>query len=397
VTLTSADVLHVRGNTPYGGIAGVSRITQHRDPLGAQLAAQRFEGAYFRNGARPDVAIMFPQGITQEQGNLWTDNWNAKLQGPDNAGKAIPMGGGATIEAIPMNMRDAQFIESKRYGVEEVARIMDVHPLLLEDTTNIAAGLLAEALDYFVAVQFTPRLRRVEQALRSDPDLFRPDSGLYPLFKASDLSFASAATRATVQHQKIQDGSLLPDEVRAEDGRPPLPDGLGMIPQVTPVGGAPNPLASKADDDDAEGEGEGRSSVRVPSVELRVEQDMEPLARELGSAFSSVSDVLVRLASVAADIQNRAVAVDEQREQRELAMMKSAEARDASHARALERMASPNVTVNVEPTPVTVENVVNVPTVPVQLSIELPPEREKTIVVERNQNGLIKSATVTEG
>lgn len=243
LTLTSADVFHVRGHTVWGGIAGVSRIAQHRDPVGSQLAAQRFEGAFFRNNARPDFVMTFPQGVTVEQGREWKDSWDASMAGPDNAGQARAVGGGATVTPVPVSMHDAQFLESKRYGVEEVGRIMDVHPLLLDDTQNIAPGLLAEALDYFVPIQFVPRVRRVEQAMRADGDLFRAGTKSYPLFKVGDLSFASAKTRATVQHQKIQDGSLLPDEVRAEDGRSPLPDGLGMIPQVVPVGGMANPVA----------------------------------------------------------------------------------------------------------------------------------------------------------
>jgi hypothetical protein len=44
-----------------------------------------------------------------------------------------------------------------------------------------------------------------------------------------------------VQHFRIQNGSELVDEARADNGRPPLPNGAGQIPQITPVGGAPNP------------------------------------------------------------------------------------------------------------------------------------------------------------
>ncbi len=237
-SLDAADIIHIRGQTINGGPFGVSRIMQHRDPLGAQLAAQRFEGSYFRNSARPDVAVIFPQGVTQEQGNLWTDNWNTKFQGPDNAVKAVPLGGGATIQPIPINMRDAQFIESRQLGVADVARIVDVEAELLG-----AEGLARTtdmAMDRFLAFQLPPRLARITSALKADPD-FRWAS-LYPEFMHIDpMVFASPVTRAAVQHQQVQTGTLLVDEARADNGRSPLPDGVGQIPQVTPVGGAPNP------------------------------------------------------------------------------------------------------------------------------------------------------------
>lgn len=240
-TLTSADVLHIRGHTPFGGPVGVSRIWQHRDPMGAMLAAQKFEGAFFRNHARPDIAIIYPQGVTQEQGREWTDVWNAQFAGPDNAGKAVPMGGGADLRTIPVSLADAQFLEQKRYGVEEVGRIMDVHPVLLGDLASLKPGIEQEALDHFLSLQMRPRLRRVEAAFAADADLFPARSKAYPQFRVSDLMFANAAQVAAVQHSQIQDGTLLVDEARAELGRPPLPDGLGMVPQITPVGGAPNP------------------------------------------------------------------------------------------------------------------------------------------------------------
>jgi HK97 family phage portal protein len=236
----AADIIHIRGHTIDGGPFGVSRIMQHRDPLGAQLAAQRFEGAYFRNSARPDVAVMFPQGITQEQGNLWTDNWNSKFAGPDNAGKAVPMGGGATIQPIEVNMRDAQFIESRQLGIGDVARMMDVEEVLLGSSASEQND--DQAMDRFLAFQLPPRLSRISSAFKADADLFSAGSALYPEFKHVDpMVFASPTTRAEVQHKQIQSGTLLPDEARADNGRPPLPDGVGQIPQVTPVGGAPNP------------------------------------------------------------------------------------------------------------------------------------------------------------
>lgn len=237
-TLTTSDALHVRGHSPYGGPVGVSRIWQHRDPAGAMLAAQRFEGAFFRNNARPDIAVIFPQGVTKEQANQWRDEWATEYGGGDNAGRPLPIGGGATIQPIPMSMADAQFLETKKYGVEEGSRIIDVDAEMLGAV--VPRPNKAESLDFFLRVQMTPRLRRIELAFRADTDLFPAASPLYPQFEIHDLMFLDAVRRAQVQHEQIQDGTLLPDEARAENGRPPLPDGLGMIPQVTPVGGAPN-------------------------------------------------------------------------------------------------------------------------------------------------------------
>lgn len=249
--LTSADVLHIRGQTVGGGAFGVSRISQHADPIGSMQAAQTFEGAHFRNTARPDVAILFPQGVSREQAREWKDYWDSNYGGPENAGQAVPLGGGATIEAIPVSLRDLQWVENKNLTIEDVGRIMDVDSALLGAPED--GDVRKSALELFLRLQLTPRLKRIERALKADTDLFPVGSALYPEFEVPSLMYADPLTRAQVQHQQIQNGSLLVDEARADNGRPPLPDGMGQIPQVVPVGGAPNPTPlPPAEDDDTE-------------------------------------------------------------------------------------------------------------------------------------------------
>jgi len=388
--LDASSVLHVRGQTVGGGPFGVSRFNQHRDPLGSMLAAQKFEGSYFRNHARPDIALIFPEQVTQEQAREWRDFWTAQYGGAANAGQAIPLGGGADIKPIPLNMRDAQFIEAKGMNVEDVGRIMDVDPTLLG--ASIQGDDKTKALDLFLRVQFIWRLKRIERGLRADTDLFTVDDSLYPLFAISEMIFADALTRAQVNHYRIQDGTLLADEARAEWGLPPLPDGQGQIPQITPVGGAPNkqPAAAEPDDDDS-----GRGFT-VPSLELRVEQDMEPLAREMGLAFSSMADALGKFTSMAGDLQRRAAAIEETRERRDTDRAKREDELARAQAEALRAVGQPNITVNVEPTPVTVENTVKVDAVPVQLTIDMP-QTEKTVTFERDATGRLSGAVVTDG
>ena len=247
-TLTDQDVLHIRGQTVGGGPFGVSRIQQHADPMGSLVAAQQFEGSFMRNHARPDLAILFPQGVTKKQADEWRDGWDAEYGGPFNAGKPVPLGGGATIQPIPVSLRDAQFVEGRQFGIEEAGRIMDVDSALLGAPED--ADVRSTALELFLRLQLPPRLMRIARALRADLDLFSLNDSLYPQFSVDDLMFADPLTRAQVQHFRIQNGSELVDEARADNGRPPLPDGAGQIPQITPVGGAPNPAADDGEDTD---------------------------------------------------------------------------------------------------------------------------------------------------
>jgi HK97 family phage portal protein len=213
------------------------------------LAAQRFEGRFFQNDARPGVAFIFPEGVRREQARDWKTEIELEYGGVDNSWKPFVAGGGVQITPIPISLQDAQFVEGRRLSIEECGRIMDVSALLLGAHGNRTADF-QQAVDHFLSMQLTPRLRRIERALKADTDLFG-GSDLYPAFEVNDLSFLNPLTRAQVVHEKIQDGTLLPDEARAAEGMPPLPplpddwtQAPGMTPQITPVGGAPNPLAN---------------------------------------------------------------------------------------------------------------------------------------------------------
>lgn len=232
------EILHIRGQTVGGGPFGVSRIHQHRDPIGAMLAAQRFEGKFFDNDARPQTAYIFPQGVPRHVAQEWKADIEADFGG-ENYGRPMVVGGGVSIETFAINRADAQFVEGKQLSVEDAGRIMDVDPVLLG-----ASGDRKAALEHFLKVQLPPRFQRVTRALRADPDLAW--SALYPEHEVNELVYADALTRAQVQHYRVQNGTELVDEARADNGRGPLPPipsdpalEPGKIPQLTPVGGAP--------------------------------------------------------------------------------------------------------------------------------------------------------------
>jgi HK97 family phage portal protein len=242
---TTKDFLHIRGQTMGAGVAGVSRIWQHRDPAGAMLAAQKFVGKFFQNDARPGVAFIFPDNVRREQAAEWKTDIETEYGGADNAWKPFVAGGGVQIQAIPVSLQDAQFVEGRKLSVLDCARILDVDPGMLGEAT--LRGERVEALNHFLAIQLPPRLARIEYAFKADPDLFGTGP-LYPAFDLHDLTYIDPLTRAQIVHEKIQDGTLLVDEARAEEGLgalPPVPDDWkqtpGAVPQIVPVGGGPNP------------------------------------------------------------------------------------------------------------------------------------------------------------
>jgi HK97 family phage portal protein len=236
VELAPAEVLHVRGFRVPGSPLGLSPIGLHRHQLGAAIALDEFTGEFFRNGAQPGGVISAP-AFTQQQANEFIALWRAQHSGEGRRHLPAMLYGGMTWQAVGVNLEDARAVESSRFSVEQVARMWRVPAALIgagEAQTTEEDSLR------FLNFSLLPRLKRIEDELLADPDLF-PTSGadLYPEFQLREFLRADAATRAEVQHKQVQSGVLLVDEARAEEGRPPLPDGAGKIPQIVPVGGSP--------------------------------------------------------------------------------------------------------------------------------------------------------------
>lgn len=250
-TYSTSEILHFRGWTLPGKVSGYSPLQLHRQALGNGIALEEFEGRFFANNTSPGGAIVVPGAVKSARAREMLDIWEATHGGLMNQHRPAMLTNGATWQSIGVSLKDAEFVESQRYGVEQVARIWGIAPELLghplakpEATEQIALRLL----------NFTimPRLVRIEQTFMCDQDLFG-SSDPYPQFVTDNMLRLDAATEAAVQLQQVQSGLRLVDELRAADGLgplPPVPEDWtkepGKIPQVTPVGGAPNPEGSTA-------------------------------------------------------------------------------------------------------------------------------------------------------
>jgi HK97 family phage portal protein len=246
VRYTSASVLHIRGFTTTGSDVGLSPIAMHRQKLGAIQAQNEFHGRFFGQGTTTDIAVKHPGRMNDEQQERFFQNWRAHKTGLANAHLPLVLQDNADVVKLGMSLDDSQFVEGERLNLTQVAHILRLPVKFLTGEGDLTEWDFLSLYTLAIA----PRLRRIELALFADPDLF-PQRIIYPEFDTKPLLRTDAKTQAEVAHIQIQDGSMLPDEYRAEQGKPPLPPmpadpsaTPGMVPQITPVGGAPNPAAS---------------------------------------------------------------------------------------------------------------------------------------------------------
>lgn len=240
-SLTSAEMLHVRGFTLRGGMVGISPIAEHKNTLGVALAAEEFAGRSYANDATPGLAITVPGNLGRQQATEMLQVWNSTHQGLHNAARPAVLTNGATLERLGMTLADAELVNSRRYGVEEVARIFRIPPAML-GVPNAGTNQSAEEESLrFVRYGLMPRLRRIEMALRACDALFPQGTDLTPEWLVDGLLRADTQTRYDAYVKARQAGWLSANEIRAIENYPPVAGGDEV--QQTPVGGAPNTTA----------------------------------------------------------------------------------------------------------------------------------------------------------
>jgi HK97 family phage portal protein len=235
-------ILHIRGHGAGGTWEAPSPVKVFRDALAAPVERQNHESRMWRRGTALQLAVVFPQGTSKEQADEWKSGFEETYEGTGGSTTAV-VGGGADIKPIGMTAVDSQYVEMAHLTVEDASRIMGVPANLLgaPSMASQTKPTLEEDLMTWLRFGLGPELERIESALEDDETMFPPlGRSIYPSFDTDSFVRGDIMTEATVLTQRVQAGIYLPDEARAIIGLPPLPGGVGSIPQITPVGGAPN-------------------------------------------------------------------------------------------------------------------------------------------------------------
>lgn len=234
-------ILHIKGPGGAGRDVAPSPIETFRRTFGAAIAQEVWQEGLYTRGTGSGVILSFPRETTKNQATEAKDLWESTGAGVTNSHGTRVVSGGATVTRVGLNAEDTAFVEAVGLSVEQIARITGVPASLIGSDGGTKPISPEHELTRWQRYGLNPRLLRIEANLRADPYLFGPGAGFYPQFDNPDPVRGDRLTEDQIIHQKVQDGRLLIDEARALEGRPPLPNGVGQIPQVVPVGGAPNP------------------------------------------------------------------------------------------------------------------------------------------------------------
>jgi len=239
VSLSTLDMLHVRGMTLPGRLRGLSPIEYARETIGVGLAAQKFGASFFGNGAQPGGIIEHDGTMSDTAIKLLRRTWNEQHKGAGNSGKLAVLTEGAKFKQVSIAPESAQFLQTRQFGVADVARFYGVAPHLIGDaagSTSWGSGL-AEQSTNTVTFSFLPWAKRLEEAwtwlARSERPTVGGSRKLYVSLDLDDLKRGDFGTRINTYKTAIEAGIYTSDEVRRWEGLPSL-DPLPALPAPVP-------------------------------------------------------------------------------------------------------------------------------------------------------------------
>ncbi len=162
VVLSPADVLHIPG-LGFDGLVGYSPIAMAKNAIGMAIACEEYGAKFFANGAAPGGVLEHP-GVVKDPAKV-RESWNTVYQGSSNSHRVAVLEEGMKYQAIGISPEQAQFLETRKFQINEIARIFRVPPHMVGDLEKSSFSNIEQQSLEFVKYTLDPWVIRWEQAI----------------------------------------------------------------------------------------------------------------------------------------------------------------------------------------------------------------------------------------
>ena len=230
------DVFHVRYLSVADGLVGLNPVEYLRNSLGLARAQDLYGAAWFQNSAMPSGVIQTPGELDEDETIALARRWNATHQGIGQSSLPAVLTEGMEWKTISMNPEDSQFIESRGFSQGEISGMLFRVPPhmigIVDRSTSWGRGIEQQETG-FVRNTLSSYIVRGERSLTK---ILRPNE--FVEFDVGQRMRGDKLERYQGYSLGILGGWEIADEIRAEEGKPPLPNGLGKVP-LAPINTEP--------------------------------------------------------------------------------------------------------------------------------------------------------------
>ncbi len=247
--LDARDVLHIHGLS-WDGHRGMAVVALARRSIGVGLAMDEFAAKFYQNGTQLGLVLEHPKNLSEPAQIRLKASLDART-GPNNAFRTIVTEEGMKLSRASMTMIDAQFDESRKFGLAEVARWFGVPLHKIAELDRSTNNNIEHQSIEFVQDAILPWCRRLEQEV--DIKLFGMRSGkIYTRLNIDTLLRGDIASRYEAYSLGRNGGWLSANDIRKLENMDPIPDGdvylvpLNMVP-AEDAGEAQDPTPEEPD------------------------------------------------------------------------------------------------------------------------------------------------------
>ena len=236
------EIMHLPYLSP-DGVQGVRPLHLFRQSLGIAISGDDYTAQFLANGSRVSGVLTTEKDLDDSAATRLKRRWKEKTSGPENAGEIAVLDRGAKFEAISIPPADAQLLESRKWSVTEIARMVGTPPHLIGDvsgSTSWGTGIEEQVLGW---VKFTLQswISLSEQRITREVLPGGWSAGTwYAEYALEGLLRGDSKTRAEFYRTMTQNGLMVRNEGRRFENLEPLEG--GDVP-LLPAGVLPAPVA----------------------------------------------------------------------------------------------------------------------------------------------------------
>lgn len=216
--LLQGEVIHLRDRTD-DGLIGRSRLSRAAETVAGVASAGTFARSFLEKGAAPSGILKFDGQITKEQITSLRDQMATRNQGAANAGQVMILDGGMEWIATQISPEDAELLDTRKFGVEEICRLFQVPPPLVQDYSHNTFTNSETAGRWFAQFTLAPWARKIEAEFARSV----LSAGVEVELDLSGFLRGDPQTRWANHKIAIDAGVLDADEVRQVEGWNPRP------------------------------------------------------------------------------------------------------------------------------------------------------------------------------
>ena len=212
IKLRRENVLHIPG-LGFDGLIGYSPIAMAKNAVGLALATEDYGATFFANGANPGGVLEHPGVIKPEQADRLRESWQSQFGGA-NAHKVAVLEEGLKFHQMSIPPEQAQFLETRKFQINEIARIFRVPPHMVGDLEKSSFSNIEQQSLEFVKYTLDPWVVRWEQSLQQALILPSEKATIFIKFNLDGLLRGDYQSRMQGYSTGIQNGFMSVNDVR---------------------------------------------------------------------------------------------------------------------------------------------------------------------------------------